>query len=128
MRVAILAGGLGTRLSEETDRIPKPMVEIGGRPILWHIMKGYAARGFGHFVIALGYKSEAIKSYFVEYNRLVSDLTVSTRSGVVTVHDSANDDWQVDLVGTGLLTNTGGRVRRLARWLPEDLFGLTYGD
>jgi glucose-1-phosphate cytidylyltransferase len=128
MRVVILAGGLGTRLSEETQRIPKPMVEIGGRPILWHIMKTYGAAGFDHFVLALGYKSEVVKSYFLDYRHLTSDLTVDTSTGRVKAHDGERDAWTVDLVDTGLATNTGGRVRRLAAWLDGPVFGLTYGD
>jgi glucose-1-phosphate cytidylyltransferase len=128
LRVVILAGGFGTRLSEETARTPKPMVEIGGRPILWHIMKNYAASGAREFVVALGYRSEAVKAYFLDYNRLDSDLTVRTATGEVVVHDAGCDDWAVHLVDTGLATNTGGRVRRLAKWLPDDRFALTYGD
>ena len=128
MRVAILAGGLGTRLSEETDHIPKPMVEIGGRPILWHIMKTYGAAGFDHFVVALGYKSEVVKSFFLDYRHLTSDLTIDTATGHVKDHEGEHDAWTVDLVGTGLTTNTGGRVRRLAGWLDGPVFGLTYGD
>ncbi len=128
MRVAILAGGLGTRLSEVTDRIPKPMVEIGGRPILWHIMKCYGAAGFDHFVVALGYKGEVVKSFFLDYRHLSADLTVRTASGEITAHGGDRDDWTVDLVDTGALTSTGGRVRRLASWLPDRTFALTYGD
>jgi glucose-1-phosphate cytidylyltransferase len=128
MRVAILAGGLGTRLSEETERIPKPMVEIGGRPILWHIMKTYGAAGFDHFVVALGYRSEVVKSFYLDYRHLTSDLTIDTSTGNVKDHDGEHDAWTVDLVETGLLTNTGGRVRRLAGWLDGPTFGLTYGD
>ena len=128
MRVVILAGGLGTRLSEETDRRPKPMVEIGGQPILWHIMKGYAAHDTSHFVVALGYLSEVVKRYFLDYRPMTADLTVHTRTGDVTVHSPPIDDWTVDLVDTGAATNTGGRVRRLRDWLPDDTFCLTYGD
>ncbi len=128
MRVAILCGGFGTRLREETDVRPKPMVEIGGRPILWHIMRGYAARGFTEFVLALGYKSEVIKRYVLDYYHLQSQLTVSLRSGAVEVHDGGREDWTVHLVDTGLDTQTGGRVKRLARWLGDGPFMLTYGD
>ena len=128
MRVAILAGGFGTRLSEETQRIPKPMVEVGGRPILWHIMKSYGAAGLDHFVVALGYKSEAVKKYFLQYRDLASDLTIDTLTGHVKAHDAHHDAWTVDLVDTGLATNTGGRVKRLASWLEGPTFGLTYGD
>ena len=128
MRVVILAGGLGTRLAEETDLRPKPMVEIGNRPILWHIMKGYGAAGLDRFVIALGFKGEMIKSYFLNYHMLSCDITVSTRFGQIEANGHAEDDWTIDLVDTGLLTNTAGRLRRLARWLPDDTFCLTYGD
>ena len=129
MRVALLAGGLGTRLSEETEVTAKPMIEIGGKPILWHIMKGYAAHGFTHFVIALGYKGESVKSFFIDYPRLsAASMSIETRSGQVTVDRSSHDDWRVDLVDTGELTNTGGRVGRLADHLPDETFCLTYGD
>ena len=129
MRVALLAGGLGTRLSEETEITPKPMIEIGGKPILWHIMKGYAAQGFTHFVVALGYKGEVAKKFFIDYPRLsAASLTVETHSGDIHVDRSSHDDWRVDLVDTGEATNTGGRVGRLADFLPDDDFCLTYGD
>ena len=129
MRVVVLAGGLGTRLSEVTDVRPKPMVEIGGRPVLWHILKGYAAAGVGHSVIAAGYKHEVIKKYFVDYSRMSArSLRVSTASGEVTASDESLDDWVVDIVDTGALTNTGGRLLRLVDLLPDDTFCLTYGD
>jgi glucose-1-phosphate cytidylyltransferase len=128
VKVVILCGGLGTRLREETDVRPKAMVEIGGRPILWHIMKGYAHQGFAEFVIALGYKGEAIKRYFLDYHALSRDTTVSLASGEVTVHDGVREDWTVHLVDTGLDTQTGGRLKRLASWLERDTFMLTYGD
>lgn len=128
MRTVILAGGFGTRLSEETDRVPKPMVEVGGRPMLWHIMQLYSAAGLRHFVVALGYKSEVVKEYFLRYRFLQADLTVSTATGDVVAHDPPREDWTVDLVETGLATNTGGRVRRLGRYLPDERFCLTYGD
>ncbi len=128
MRVAILCGGLGTRLREETEVRPKPMVEIGGRPILWHIMRGYAARGFLEFVLALGYKSDVIKRYFLDYYYLRGHLTVLLGSGVVKAHDGEREDWKVHLVDTGLGTQTGGRVKRLAEWLRGGTFMLTYGD
>jgi len=128
MRVAILCGGFGTRLREETEVRPKPMVEIGGRPILWHIMRGYAARGFTEFVLALGYKSDVIKRYFLDYYRLQSHLTVSLGSGAVEAHDGEREDWTVHLVDTGLGTQTGGRVKRLGEWLRGGTFMLTYGD
>ena len=128
MRVVILAGGLGTRLAEETDLRPKPMVEIGGRPILWHIMKGYSAAGFNHFVVAVGFKGDVVKSFFLNYHALAGHLTVNTRTGSVTSACDEVEDWVVDLVDTGLHTNTAGRVRRLRSWLPDDNFCLTYGD
>jgi len=128
VRTVILAGGFGTRLSEETDRVPKPMVEIGGRPMLWHIMQLYAAAGMRHFVLALGYKGEVVKEFFLRYHLLQADLTVSTATGKVVAHDPPQEDWTVDLVDTGLATNTGGRVRRLAPYLPDETFCLTYGD
>jgi glucose-1-phosphate cytidylyltransferase len=104
------------------------MVEIGGRPILWHIMRGYAEHGFREFVLALGYKGEVIKRYFLEYYQLQSHLTVSLGSGVVTTHDGNREDWLVHLVDAGLQTQTGGRLKRLAAWLREETFLLTYGD
>lgn len=128
MKVAILAGGMGTRLSEETIIRPKPMVEIGGQPILWHIMKGYAARGYKEFVIALGYKGELIKDYFLHFHYHSHNLTVDLKSGGVTVHDSAGEDWTVHLLDTGLATNTGGRVKRVIEFISHEPFLLTYGD
>ncbi len=128
MKVIILCGGLGTRLREETELRPKPMVEIGGRPILWHIMQGYATYGFKEFILALGYKGEAIKRYFLDYYHLHSNLTISLAAGAVTAHDGEREDWLVHLVDTGLVTETGGRVKRLARWLGRETFMLTYGD
>jgi len=129
MKVVILAGGLGSRLAEETDVKPKPMVEIGGRPILWHIMSHYSHFGFNEFVIALGYKGEYIKRYMIEYCRLTSDLTVKLRSGdVLRRGGGAPCEWVVDLVDTGVNTYTGGRVKRLAPYLGNKTFMLTYGD
>ncbi len=129
MKVVILAGGLGTRLSEETEVRPKPMVEIGGRPILWHIVKHYAHHGFHEFAIALGYKGEHIKRFFLEYRHLSSSMTVSLRDGAAQVHaDVPPDDWIVHLVDTGVETQTGGRVKRLAPLLGNETFMLTYGD
>ncbi|MRR36345.1 glucose-1-phosphate cytidylyltransferase [bacterium] len=128
MKVAILAGGVGTRLVEETEVKPKPMVEIGGRPILWHIMKHYAHYGHSDFVIALGYKGEVIKKYMVDYCSLNSDLTVNLRTGKVDVHGGVHPDWTVQLVDTGIATLTGGRIKRLAPHLSGSTFMLTWGD
>jgi glucose-1-phosphate cytidylyltransferase len=128
MKVVILAGGLGSRLSEETEARPKPMVEIGGRPILWHIMQRYAAFGYDEFVIALGYKSEVIKRYFVDYLELDGSLTVSMRDGVKRRHSDHPDGWTVHLVETGLHTLTGGRLKRLRGLLGDGTFMVTYGD
>jgi glucose-1-phosphate cytidylyltransferase len=128
MRVVILAGGLGTRLQEETTVKPKPMVEIGGQPVLWHIMKIYAGYGFNEFVAALGYKSDVIKDYFLNYRSRTSNLTVRLSSGEVSVHDGAYEDWTVHLLDTGLETMTGGRVKRAARFIGNETFMLTYGD
>jgi glucose-1-phosphate cytidylyltransferase len=131
MKVAILAGGLGSRISEETEIKPKPMVEIGGRPILWHIMKHYGRYGFDDFTIALGYKGEYIKRYFVDYASLHSDLTVGLRDGSVTRNGNGNghhDDWTVRLVETGHDTATGGRIKRLQPTLGNETFMLTWGD
>src|SRR5262245_29473067 len=128
MKVVILAGGLGTRLTEETETKPKPMVEVGGRPILWHIMKSYACRGFKEFAIALGYRGEAIKRYFLDYARLQCDFTVNLASGDLMRRDNVRDDWTVHLVDTGLNTMTGGRIKRLAPLLGRETFMATYGD
>jgi len=128
MKVVILAGGLGTRLAEETEVRPKPMVPIGGRPILWHIMKGYATQGFKEFFVALGYKGEDIKRYFLDYHGLVKSVTVELASGRASFHESEIEDWIVHLMDTGLATPTGGRVKKLQPWLENSTFMLTYGD
>jgi len=128
MKTVILAGGLGTRLAEKTEVIPKPMVPIGGRPILWHIMKHYAHFSSDEFVVALGYKGEEIKRYFLEYHTLAGDLSVKLDSGDVQVHKPESETWEVHLVDTGERTNTGGRLRRLQTWLDDGPFFLTYGD
>ncbi len=128
MRVAILAGGMGTRLSEETEIRPKPMVEVGGRPILWHIMKIYAHQGFDDFTIALGYKGEQIKRYMLDYRRLNSNMTVELSTGEVELDDAQLDDWTVRLIDTGANTMTGGRIKRLQPYLSDDTFMLTWGD
>jgi glucose-1-phosphate cytidylyltransferase len=128
MKVVILAGGMGTRLAEETAVRPKPMVEIGGRPMIWHIMKYYAFYGFKEFVVALGYKGEVIKRYFHDYYCMNGDISISMADGSVSVHNGGHEDWNVHLVDTGLLTNTGGRLKRLSSWLGKETFMLTYGD
>lgn len=128
MKIAILAGGVGSRLAEETSIKPKPMVEIGGRPILWHIMRHYAHYGFDHFVIALGYKGEVIKKYVVDYCNLNSNLTVNLKTGEVAIHDGYKADWTVDLIDTGIDTLTGGRIKRLAPYVGNETFMLTWGD
>jgi glucose-1-phosphate cytidylyltransferase len=128
MKVAILAGGLGTRLSEETTIKPKPMVEIGGKPILWHILKIYAAQGFKEFVIALGYKGELIKDFFLNYHFRARSLTVRLDNGQALVHNGATEDWVVHLLDTGHDTNTGGRIKQLAEFIGNEPFMLTYGD
>jgi glucose-1-phosphate cytidylyltransferase len=128
MKVAILAGGSGTRLAEETEYRPKPMVEIGGHPILWHILMHYSRYGFNEFVIALGYKGTMIKKYFVDFASLQGNLTVNVGNGDVRMHSTASQDWVVDLVDTGASTQTGGRIRRLAPHLRNDTFMLTWGD
>jgi glucose-1-phosphate cytidylyltransferase len=127
MKTVILAGGLGTRLAEHTDSTPKPMVEIGGSPILWHIMKIYEAADFREFVVALGYRADVVKSYFLDYHHLRNDLTI-TGDGRVDVHDGARDDWRVHLIDTGIETQTGGRIKRLAEYVHDETFMLTYGD
>ena len=128
MKVVILAGGLGTRLSEETEAKPKPMVEIGGKPILWHIMQHYCRHGFKQFYVALGYKGEAIKRFFLEHRTLSGDLMVELATGRSVVTSPASDDWQVHLIDTGEATLTGGRVKRLERLVGDAPFMLTYGD
>ena len=130
MKVALLAGGIGSRLAEETETKPKPMVEIGGKPILWHIMQHYAEFGHTDFVVALGYKGEVIKKYVVDYCSLNSNLSVDMRTGVVRRSDEAADalDWNVELVDTGIATETGGRVKRLKPYVGNETFMLTWGD
>lgn len=128
MKVVILAGGFGTRLAEETTIKPKPLVEIGGKPILWHIMNIYAAHSFNEFVMALGYKGEVIKDYFLFFYALNNDLTVDLMTGKTMVHDGRQPNWRVHLVDTGLLTQTGGRIKRLQPWIGNETFMLTYGD
>jgi glucose-1-phosphate cytidylyltransferase len=129
MKAVILAGGLGTRLSEETELKPKPMVEVGGKPILWHIMNIYSAHGIKEFIVALGYKGEVIKDYFLNFYAINNDITIDLATGETRVHDGKQPSWKIHLVDTGLSTQTGGRLRRLADWLDEgETFMFTYGD
>ena len=128
MKVVLLAGGLGTRLSEETDLKPKPMVEIGGKPILWHIMKTYSHYGYNDFVICTGYKSYVIKEFFHHYYMHSSDVTIDLVNNDVVYHDSHAEPWKITLVDTGMNTMTGGRVARVRKYLGEEPFMLTYGD
>ncbi len=128
MKVVILAGGLGTRLSEETTVRPKPMVEIGGKPILWHIMKIYAQYGFDDFVICLGYKGHIIKEYFINYYLYNSDITVEVGSNNLEVHYSTSESFKVTLIDTGNDTNTAGRIKRIRKYTGDEPFMLTYGD
>lgn len=128
MKVAILAGGLGTRLSEETRVKPKPMVEIGGRPMLWHILNIYASYGFNEFVLALGYKGEEIKDYFVNYYYRSRSLSVELTNGNIRIHGGESRDWIVHLLDTGLHTQTGGRIKRVTEFIGNEAFMLTYGD
>ncbi len=127
MKVVILAGGLGTRLSEYTESIPKPMVTVGGKPILWHIMKAYANFGHKDFYLALGYKAEVIKKYFLHYRGL-ADFTVNLEKGIIDSHQTDDIDWGVTLVYTGLDSMTGGRVKRMQSFIGDESFLLTYGD
>ncbi|XDZ70414.1 glucose-1-phosphate cytidylyltransferase [Alphaproteobacteria bacterium LSUCC0744] len=128
MKVIILAGGFGSRLSEYTETVPKPMVSVGGRPILWHIMRTYAHFGHKDFYLALGYKAEVIREYFLHYHLVNSDCTVDLSSGKVVPHQTDEADWRVTLVQTGLNSMTGGRVKRLQSFFCDEPFMLTYGD
>ncbi|MBK6669498.1 MAG: glucose-1-phosphate cytidylyltransferase [Actinobacteria bacterium] len=128
MKAVILAGGVGSRLSEETDVRPKPMVEIGGRPIIWHIMKHYAQFGFDDFVLCLGYKGDYIKRYFADALALSSDLTIDFAAGTVETHDRVRDKWKVTLVDTGQHTETAGRLMAVRPYLDDEPFLMTYGD
>lgn len=128
MKAVILAGGLGTRIAEESDTKPKPMVEVGGRPLLWHIMKIYAHHGVKDFVICLGYKGYVIKEFFFNYYRHMSDMRIDLRNGDTQILDSQAEDWRITLVDTGAETMTGGRLKRAAKYLDNETFCLTYGD
>ncbi len=128
MKVVLLAGGSGTRLAEYTHAVPKPMVPIGGRPILWHIMRRYAHFGHNEFMVALGYKSEIIKDYFLNYRQLNSDFTVDLSTGKLDIHGVTSTDWKVTLIDTGITTMTGGRLKRLSSFLKDEPFLMTYGD
>ncbi len=128
MKVLLLAGGYGTRLSEETDIKPKPMLQIGGKPILWHIMKMYSHYGFNDFVILLGYKGYYIKEYFANYYLHQSDITFDMKNGEMKVHNNSSEPWKVTLVDTGLDTMTGGRIKRAKEYIDDETFMLTYGD
>jgi len=128
MKVVILAGGLGTRLSEETDIRPKPMVEIGGRPIIWHIMKIYSQYGFNDFVICLGYKGFYIKEYFANYFLHQTDITINLASNQIEYHKSASENWKITLIDTGKESMTGGRIKRIQPYIGNEPFMLTYGD
>lgn len=128
MKVVILAGGFGTRLSEETKLIPKPMVEIGGKPILWHIMKIYSYYGFNDFVVLTGYKSHVIKDYFVHYYQQYSDITVDMATNSVEIHKMQTEPWKVTMLYTGQNTMTGGRIKRAQEYIGNEPFMLTYGD
>src|SRR6202161_4119644 len=128
MKVVILAGGLGTRLAEETDVRPKPMIEIGGRPILWHIMKIYSHFGFDHFIVCLGYRGYVIKEYFANYFLHMSDVTLDMAANSMTVHEAKAEPWRVTLVNTGEDSMTGGRLKRVRDFVGDDEFCFTYGD
>src|SRR5471030_154145 len=126
MKVVLLAGGLGTRLSEETVLKPKPMVEIGGMPILWHIMKIYSSFGFNEFIVCLGYKGYLIKEYFANYFLHKSDVTIDLKDNSIKVHDSQAEPWKITLVDTGIETLTGGRIKRIKEYVYNQTFMLTY--
>ena len=128
MKVLLLAGGFGTRLSEETDIRPKPMVEIGGKPILWHIMKTYSQYGFNEFVVLLGYKGYYIKEYFANYFLHQSDVTIDMSNGQMEIHNNSSEPWKVTLLDTGLNSMTGGRIKRAQDFIGDEPFMLTYGD
>lgn len=128
MKVVILAGGRGTRISEETDIKPKPMIEIGGKPILWHIMKTYSYYGFNDFVICLGYLGYVIKEYFSHYFLHMSDVTIDLKNNNTIIHTSATEPWKITLVDTGIATMTGGRLKKIKKYINNETFMMTYGD
>ena len=128
MKVVILAGGFGTRFGNLTEFIPKPMIDIGGVPIIHHIMDHYSSYGYNDFVIALGYKAWNIKSYFLNYHKMINDVSIDFNSGNIIIHKKETKNWNVSLVDTGLNTMTGGRLKRLSKYLDKDTFMLTYGD
>ncbi len=128
MKVVILAGGIGTRLAEETEIKPKPMIEIGGQPLLWHIMRYYSHHGFKEFFVAVGYRGEVIKRFFLDYSSLSGNLSVDLKQGKIETENNDCEDWIVHLKNTGQDTNTGGRIKRLQSWLSDGTFMVTYGD
>lgn len=128
MKVVILAGGLGTRISEESHLKPKPMIEIGGHPIIWHIMKSYSIHGFNDFIICCGYKGYVIKEYFFNYYNHMADMSIDLRDNTIEYHKNQSEPWKITLVDTGLETMTGGRIKRIAKYINNEPFMLTYGD
>lgn len=128
MKTVILAGGFGTRLAEKTGDIPKPMIEIGGKPMLWHIMNIYAFHGHDEFILALGYKAEVVKEYFLNFYALNNDLTLDLQEGNTVIHEGNQPHWKIHLIDTGVGTQTGGRLKRLKEWIGNDTFLMTYGD
>ena len=128
MKIVILAGGFGTRISESKNSLPKPMVKIGGKPILWHIMKIYSHYGFSDFVVALGYKSEVIKNYFLNFNQLNSDFEIDLEKKEIKYLKNNDEKWKIKLVDTGLNTQTGGRLKKISKFINNERFMLTYGD
>lgn len=128
MKVVILAGGMGTRISEESYLKPKPMIEIGGHPILWHIMKIYSSYGYNDFIICCGYKGHVIKEYFLDYYMYQSDITIDLTNNDLTVHETISEPWKVTLVNTGLYTSTAGRIKQIQKYVGDEPFMMTYGD